>query len=130
MTLTKKIEMITYINHRDRRIKFQKSDERCTSLLARKKAKQLLWKIKSKYLPILQNTSYCYSFVWSSGKIFEYKKYYVVDIYDNITYARVLDNPSDIYALPQYKDKVPYTKLYVNINRIVRDFLKIKQTED
>ena len=63
MTLIKKVEMIYYLNKRDKRIKFHKSDEKSTSLLARKKAGQLLWKIKAKYLPILQSTSYCYSFV-------------------------------------------------------------------
>jgi len=124
MTLRKKLEMIDYLNKRDKRIKFQKSYEKCTSFLAWKKAKQLLWKIRAKHLPILQNTSYCYSFVWSSGESYENKRYYVIDIYDNITYARVLKNPSDIYVLPQYKDKIPYTKLYFNINRIVKIFLK------
>jgi hypothetical protein len=62
--------------------------------------------------------------VWSSGKSYEGKKYYVVDIYDDTTYARILQNPAEIYSPPQYKDKIPYTKLYVNINRIVKDFLK------
>ena len=116
--------MINYLDKRDKRIKFEKDEYKYTSLPALKKAKQLLWKISLKRLPILQNASYCYSFVWSSNSPYENRKYYVVDIYDDITYARVLKNPADIYSLPQFKDKVPYTKIYNNINRIVKRFLK------
>jgi hypothetical protein len=122
--LLKKIEMINYLNKRDKRIKFQKSDGKYTSLSAMRKAKQLLWKIRSDYLPLLQNATYCYSFVWTSGKSYENRKYYVVDIYDYITYARVIQNPAEIYSLPQAEDKISYTKLYNNINRIIKDFKK------
>ena len=119
--LLKKLEMLSYINKRDKRIKFKRDQDTYsydTSAAALKKAKQLLWKIKSKHLPLLQNASYCYSFVWTSGEADE-KKYYVVDIYDNATYARILKNPAEIYSKPQLKDKVPYAKLYENINRIL-----------
>jgi hypothetical protein len=124
ISLFKKLEMIYYLHKRDKRIKYEKSQEKFTSTDAFKKAKQLLWKIKSSRLPILQNASYCYSFVWTAGKSFENKKYYIVDIYDNMTYARVLCNPAEIYNLPQNKDKIPYVKLYNNINRIIKDFFK------
>jgi hypothetical protein len=129
--LMKKIEMINYINRRDKKIKFRNSGEKFTSQLAGKKAAQLLWKIRANRLPILQNASYCYSFVWhcreSGAKgTHEKKRYYVVDIYDNMTYARTLNNPAEIYYPPQIKDRVSYTKLYNNINRIVKDFLTRK----
>lgn len=122
--LLKKLEIINYLNRRDKRDKFEKSEEKYTSLPALKKAKQLLWKIKSKYLPLLQNASYCYSFVWSSQDNGENKKFYVIDIFDDVTYTRTLENPADIYKLPQFKDKVPFTKVYNNINRNVKEFLK------
>jgi len=122
--LRKKLEMISYLDKRDKRIKFERDEYKCTSLPALQKARQLLAKIKSKHLPLLQNASYCYSFVWSSGESYENRKYYVIDIYDDITYARVLQNPADIYSFPQFKDKIPYAKLYDNINRIVKRFLK------
>ena len=119
--LLKKLEMLNYISKRDKRIKFKRDQDTYsydTSAAALKKAKQLLWKIKAKHLPLLQNASYCYSFVWTSCEADE-KKYYVVDIYDNATYARFLKNPAEIYGKPQLKDKVPYAKLYENINRIL-----------
>ena len=122
--LLKKLEMINYLDRRDKRLKFERDEYKYTSIPALKKAKLLLWKINGKYLPIMQNASYCYSFVWSSGKSYENRKYYVVDIYDDITYARILQNPADIYSSPQFKDKIPYTKLYNNINRIIKRFLK------
>ena len=119
--LLKKLEMLNYLNRRDKKIKFKRdrnTHSYDTSVPALKKAKQLLWKIKSKHLPLLQNASYCYSFVWIAGEA-ENKKYYVVDIYDSATYARIIKNPADIYSMPQFKDKVPYDKLYKNINRIL-----------
>ena len=122
--MIKKLEIINYLNKRDKRIKFQKSDDKYTSIPALKKAKQLLWKIRSSRLPILQNATYCYSFVWSSGKSYENKKYYVIDIYDDTTYARLLQNPAEIYKLPEFEDKISYTKLYNNINRIIKHFFK------
>jgi len=123
--LIKKLEMINYLNKRDRTLKFRRSEDKLTytSSLARQKARQLLWKIKSKHLPLLQNASYCYSFVWTSGESYENKKYYVIDIYDDITYARVLTNPAEIYNFPQSKDKIPYDNIYNNINRIIKNFL-------
>jgi len=124
--LLKKIEMINYLNKRDKRIKFEKSEHKFTSLYAKKKAKQLLWKIKAKQLPLLQNASYCYSFVWIAGEAYENKKYYVVDIYDHITYARILENPAEIYSLPEFKDKISYAKLYNNINAHIKKFLSKK----
>jgi len=122
--LLKKLKMISYLNKRDARIKFNKSDSKYTSVWAMKKAKQLLWKVRSNRLPLLQNATYCYSFVWTSGKTYADRKYYVVDIYDNATYARVLRNPAEIYSAPQFEDKISYTKLYNNINKIVENFLK------
>jgi len=122
--LLKKLEMMNYLDKRDKRIKFERDEYKYTSIPALQKAKQLLLKIKSKHLPLLQNASYCYSFVWSFGKTYETRKYYVVDIYDDITYARILNDPAEIYNSPQFKDKVPYIKLYNNINRIVKRFLK------
>ena len=124
--LLKKLEMINYLNKRDKRIKFEKSECKFTSLQAMKKATQLLWKIKAKHLPLLQNASYCYSFIWTSGEAYEDKKYYVVDIYDDITYARILENPAEIYDPPEFKDKILYVKLYNNINRLVKNFLNQK----
>ncbi|MCL2774297.1 MAG: hypothetical protein FWD71_13240 [Oscillospiraceae bacterium] len=124
--LMKKLEMINYLNKRDKKIKFRKAEDKYTSLPAAKKARQLLWKINSGHLPLLQNASYCYSFVWilaGLDNLYENKKYYVVDIYDDKTYARILKNPAEIYRLPQAGDKIPYTKLYNNINRIVKSFL-------
>ena len=120
--LLKKLEMLNYLNKRDKRIKFKRAENTYsydTSGTALKKAKQLLWKIKAKQLPLLQNASYCYSFVWVFGESHENKKYYVVDIYDNTTYARILKNPAEIYSTPQLQDKVSYSKLYNNINRIL-----------
>lgn len=122
--ILKKLEIINYLNKRDKRIKFDRSEFKYTSLPALKKAKQLIWKVSSKKLPILQNASYCYSFVWVSGESYENKQYYVVDIYDEITYARTLKNPAEIYNLPQFKDKIPFVKLYSNINRVLKKFLK------
>jgi len=124
--LLKKLEMIRYLSKRNKKIKFRKSEDKCTSLLATKKAKQLLWKINSDHLPLLQNASYCYSFVWILAGVdncYENRKYYVVDIYDDKTYARMLKNPAEIYRLPQSGDKISYTKLYNNINQIVKSFL-------
>jgi len=121
--LTKKLEMINYLKKRDKRIKFERAEDKFTSFRAMKKAEQLLWKIKSKHLPILQNASYCYSFVWTSGESYEDKKYYVVDIYDATTYARVLKTPAEVYSLPELKDKIPYVKLHNNINKLVKNFL-------
>ncbi|MCL1858601.1 MAG: hypothetical protein FWF92_05145 [Oscillospiraceae bacterium] len=121
--IIKKLKMINYMNKRNKTIKFQKSEEKYTSLIAMKKARQLLWKIKSHQLPLLQNATYCYSFIWTSEKSSENKKFYVIDIFDDITYARILEEPSKIYNLPQYKDKIPYTKLYNNINRVVKNFI-------
>jgi len=72
--LLKKLEMLSYLNKRDKRIKFEKSEDKFTSLRAMEKAGQLLWKINSKNLPILQNASYCYSFVWISGETYEDRK--------------------------------------------------------
>jgi len=126
--LFKKLKMIAYIKKRDKRIKFRQSEDKFTSLHAMKKAAQLLWKVSSKYLPIIQNASYCYSFIWTSGEAYEDKKYYVVDIYDDITYARILKNPAEIYNSPKYTDKIPYTKLYNNINRLVKNFINQKNT--
>ena len=125
--LLKKLEMLSYLKKRDKRIKFDKSEDKFTSLRAMEKAEQLLWKVNSKNLPILQNASYCYSFVWISGETYEDRRYYVVDIYDHTTYARILENPADIYSPPDFKDKVSYTKLYNNINRRVRNFLNHKK---
>ncbi|MCL2098971.1 MAG: hypothetical protein FWH24_00860 [Oscillospiraceae bacterium] len=125
--LIEKIKMLNYLNKRDKRIKFKKSENKFTSFFALKKARQLAWKIKSKYLPILQNASYCYSFVWVSKEAQGNKKYYVVDIYDYVTYARVLKNPSEIYKLPEFTDKISYTKLYNNINGIIGNFLSPKE---
>jgi hypothetical protein len=122
--MQKKLEMLNYLNKRDKRIKFMRDEYKYTSLIALRKAKQLLWKIKANRLPLLQNASYCYSFVWIAGKSYECRKYYVVDIYDNITYARTLKNPSEIYKLPEHKDKVPYAKLYDSINKRIKKFLK------
>jgi hypothetical protein len=123
MLLTNKLKLIRYLNKRDKRIKFARADDKYTSNLALKKAKQLLWQINSKHLPLVQNATYCYSFVWTLEEPYENKKYYVVDIYDDITYARVLNNPAEIYSSPQFKDKVQYSKLYNNINKILTDFL-------
>jgi len=122
--LLKKLKMLNYINKRDKRIKFQKSDEKYTSVNALKKARQLLWKIKSNNLPLLQNATYCYCFVWTFEKPYENKIFYVVDIFDDITYVRILENPAKIYNLPDFRDKIPYTKLYNNINRAVKNFMK------
>ena len=130
MMLKKKLEMISYIHGRDRRRKFMRSDYKFTSRQAMIKAEQLLWRINSKYLPLLQNASYCYCFVWTSGEKYEDKKYYVVDIYDNNAYARILENPADIYSAPEFKDKVSYPKLYNNINRIVKNFLSQTESEE
>ena len=127
--ILKKLELIGYLNKRDTRTKYEKSKFNFTSFVAKIKAEQLLWKIKAKHLPLLQNASYCYSFVWTVGEKFETRKYYVVDIYDHITYARVLDNPAEIYRLPEFKDKVPYTKLYNNINRIIKKFINENKCE-
>ena len=121
--LLKKLEIINYLNKRDKRIKFKKSADKYTSADALRKAKQLIWKVRSKHLPILQNASYCYSFVWTSAGLYENRKYYIVDIYDDITYARILENPAEIYKLPQRKDRIPYIKLYDNINIIVKRFI-------
>jgi len=120
--ILKKLKMLLYISKRDTRIKFEKAEDKFTSRHALIKAKQLLWKTKSKHLPLLQNASYCYSFVWASGGAYEDRKYYVVDIYDDTTYARVIENPAEIYSPPQFKDKVQYTKLYKNINKIIKNF--------
>ena len=122
--LLEKLRIINYLNKRDTRDKFEVSDEKYTSCLALQKAKQLLWKVKSTQLPILQNASYCYSFVWSTQDNTGHKKFYVIDIFDNITYARTLENPAEIYNLPNIRDKVPFAKIYNNINRNVKDFLK------
>jgi len=116
--------MINYLNKRDSRVKFNQPGNKRTSAWALKKAKQLLWKVRSNRLPLLQNATYCYSFVWTSDGVYEERQYYVVDIYDDITYARVLQNPAEIYNAPQFKDKISYTKLYNNINRIIKNFLK------
>ena len=123
--LLKKLELIGYLNTRDTREKFEKANDKFTSRHALIKAEQLLWKIKSKHLPLLQNASYCYSFVWTVGERYENRKYYVVDIYDNTTYARTITNPAEIYSPPEFKDKIPYTKLYNNINRIIKNFLNM-----
>jgi len=125
--ILKKLEMLVYISKRDTRIKFEKAEDKFTSRHALIKAKQLLWKIKLKHLPILQNASYCYSFVWTSGDLYECRRYYVIDIYDDVTYARILENPAEIYSPPEFKDKVQYTKLYNNINRVIRNFLNEKK---
>ena len=125
--LLKKLEMISYLHKRDTRMKFEKAGEKFTSRQALAKAAQLLWKINSKHLPLLQNASYCYSFVWTSEDAYEDRRYYVVDIYDDITYARTLDNTAEIYSLPQFKDKVPYAKLYNSINGLVKNFLNEKK---
>lgn len=131
--LLKKLEMISYLNRRDKKIKFFRAEDKYTSWLAAKKARQLLWKVKSNHMPLLQNASYCYSFVWTSEESYENenknksKKYYVVDIYDYSTYARILENPAEIYKSPEIKDKVPYIKLYNNINRIVKKFSSQKK---
>ena len=123
LMLLKKLELIKYLNKRDKRLKFKKP-ETYTSAAAVKKASQLLWKINSRCLPLLQNASYCCTLVWISNDVYENRKYYVVDIYDNITYARVLKNPAEIYSTPEYTDRIQYCKLYNNINRIVKDFLR------
>ena len=125
--LFKKLKMINYLNRRDKRIKFERAEDKFTSFHALRKAKQLLWKIKSNHLPLIQNASYCYSFIWASGEIYEDKKYYVVDIYDATTYARILKNPAEIYSAPELKDKISYAKLYNNINRLVKNFLSQKK---
>ena len=125
MLLTNKLKLINHLNKRDERIKFKRADGKVTSNSALKKATQLLWRVNSKYLPLVQNATYCYSFVWTSGEA-ENKKYYVVDIYDDVTYARVLSNPAEIYNSPQFEDGVQYAKLYNNINRILSDFLSQK----
>jgi len=119
----KKLEMISYLNKHDKKRKFRRSDDKFTSCHAMIKTKQILWKVNSRHLPLLQNASYCYSLVWSSGDKYEDKKYYVVDIYDDVTYARTLKNPAEIYNAPEFKDKVSYAKLYKNINRLVKIFL-------
>ena len=121
--LLKKLELISYLNKRDARIKFEKAGDKFTSRNALVKAEQLLWKIKSTHLPLLQNASYCYSFVWTSGDVYEDRRYYVVDIYDDATYTRILENPAEIYSSPHFKDKISYTKLYNNINSLVKKFL-------
>ena len=125
--LAKKLEMIHYLNKRDKRIKFKSSDDKFTSFPALIKAKQLLWKVHSDRMPLLQNATYRYTFVWVAGQAYNEKKYYVIDIYDDNTYARILKNPSEIYVSPQFKDKVSYSKLYNNINRIIKDFFKVAE---
>ena len=119
--------MIRYIVKRDKRIKFKRAEDKFTSGHAMKKAVQLLWKVKSAHLPLLQNASYCYSFIWTSGESYAEKEYYVVDIYDDITYARILKNPANVYNAPEFKDKISYAKLYKNINRFIKNFVNQKK---